>query len=224
MLDRLDDGLWTVARPFKVLGLTIASRMTIVRLGDGGLLLHSPVRLDPDLRRELDALGPVRHLIAPNRMHHLFCGDYRAAYPQARLHGAPGLAAKQPQLAPDAELGDAAPQVWAAELDQVLVAGIPTLSEVAFLHRRSGTLILTDLAANGSASEPPALRTWLWLNRAYGRLAAPLEVRLLCRDRAAARRSLASVLEWTFDRVVVNHGAVVTHNGKALVREAFAWL
>jgi hypothetical protein len=226
MLDRLDEGLWTATAPLKVLGMVpMASRMTVIRLAGegGGLLVHSPVRLGPELKAVLDALGPVRHVVAPNRMHHLFCGDYRAAYPEARLYGALGLAAKRPDLAPLIELDDAAPEVWAGELDQVVVAGIPTLNEVAFLHRASGTLILTDLLANGGPGDPPALRWWLRLNRAYGGLATPLEVRLLCRDRAAARRSLEEVLGWGFDRVVVGHGAVVGRDGKRLAREAFAW-
>jgi hypothetical protein len=38
----------------------------------------------------------------------------------------------------------------------------------------------------------------------------------MCRDRAAARRSLDRVLGWEFDRVVVGHGAVVEHDGKRL--------
>ena len=227
MLDRLDEGLWTVTRPLKVLGaVPMASRMTVARLDDGdgdGLLLHSPVRLDAELRAALDALGPVRHVVAPNRMHHLFCDDYRAAYPGARLHGAPGVAAKRPDLGPLEELGDEPPAAWAGRLDQAVVRGIPMLNEVAFLHRASGTLVLADLAANGGPEDPAALRWWLRLNRAYGRLATPLEVRLLCRDRAAARASLGRVLGWGFDRVVVGHGAVVGRDGGRLAREAFAW-
>jgi hypothetical protein len=223
MLERLDDDLWAATRPFEVMGLTLAARMTVIRLEDGGLLLHSPARLDPGLRQALNGLGPVRHLVAPNRMHHLFCGAYRAAYPEARLWGAPGLATKRRDLAFDGELGDTAPAAWAGELDQAFVPGIPTLNEVAFLHRRSGTLILTDLAANGSAADPWPLRLWLRLNGAYGRLRTPLEVRLLCRDRAAARRGLERVLGWAFARVVVGHGAVVASGGRAAAKAAFAW-
>jgi hypothetical protein len=224
MLERLDEGLWTVTRPLKVLGLTLASRMTVVRLGDGSLFLHSPVRLEPGLRQALDALGPVGHVVAPNRMHHLFCGDYLAAYPQARLHGAPGIARKRPDLMFAGELGDEVPTPWAGEIDQALVGGIPMLNEVVFLHRPSGALVLTDLAANGGPDDPPALRLWLRLNRAYGRLATPLEVRLLCRDRAAARRGVERALGWAFERVVVGHGAIVERDGRRRAREAFAWL
>lgn len=224
MLEQLDDGIWTVVAPIKAMGvIPMTSRMTVVRLRDGGLLVHSPVKLGPDLHRELAALGPVRHVVAPNRMHHMYCGDYRAAYAEARVYGAPGVAKKRPDLALDGELGDAPDEAWAGEVDQALVGGIPILNEVAFLHRPSGTLIVTDTAANGTTEDPVAQRVWSRLNGVQGRLKTPGEIRLMCRDRKAARRSFDKVLGWGFDRVVVGHGAIVRADGKARAREAFAW-
>lgn len=225
MLDRLDEGIWAVTAPLKAMGvIPMISRMTVIRLRDGSLLVHSPVKMGPGLHRELTALGPVRHVVAPNRMHHMFGGDYRAAYPEARIYGAPGVAKKRPDLPLDGgELSDAAPEAWAGEVDQVLVGGIPILNEVAFLHRASGSLIVTDTAANGTADDPLALRLWSRLNGVYGRLATPREIRLMCRDRMATRRSFDKVLAWDFDRVVVGHGAVVASGGKALASRAFAW-
>lgn len=224
MLEPLADGIWTSTAPVKAMGfIPMTSRMTVIRLGDGGLLVHSPVKLGPDLHRGLTALGPVRHVVAPNRFHHMACADYRAAYPEARLHGAPGVAKKRPDLALDGELGDAPHDAWAGEVDQALVGGIPMLNEVAFLHRASGTLVVTDTAAHGTGDDPAAQRVWSRLNGVQGRLATPREIRLVCRDRQAARRSFDRILGWGFDRVVVGHGAVVTSGGKERAREAFAW-
>jgi hypothetical protein len=42
----------------------------------------------------LEELGPIRVIVAPSKAHHLFVADYVKAYPDARLHGAPGLAEK----------------------------------------------------------------------------------------------------------------------------------
>ena len=61
----LDEGLWVEDRPLRLLGIEVGARMTVVRLEDGGLFLHSPVALDADLRSDLDALGPVRCVVAP---------------------------------------------------------------------------------------------------------------------------------------------------------------
>lgn len=62
-----------------------STRMTVIRLPDGGLFLHSPIRLDDGLRAELDALGTVRAVVAPNKAHHLYVGDYRVPYTKARF-------------------------------------------------------------------------------------------------------------------------------------------
>jgi hypothetical protein len=49
-------------------------------------------------------------------------------------------------------------------------------------------------------------------------------VRLLIRDRAAARASLDDVWRWDFDRVVVAHGDVLETGGRVHMRRAFAFL
>ena len=38
---RLDQDLWVIDRPLRVYGLQIGCRMTVVRLTDGSLFLHS---------------------------------------------------------------------------------------------------------------------------------------------------------------------------------------
>src|SRR5262249_18739363 len=81
------------------------------------LFLHSPVKLDSELKRALNALGPVGAVVAPNRAHHLFVRDYIESYPQARSYGAPGLPEKRPDLRLDATLGDEAPREWQGVID-----------------------------------------------------------------------------------------------------------
>ena len=97
-LERLDDDLWIATRPLPLWVGDVGTRMTVLRLGGGDLLLHSPVSLDPALRAALDAIGRVRWVVGPSLVHHLFLGDYASAYPAAELWGAPGLAEKRPDL------------------------------------------------------------------------------------------------------------------------------
>src|SRR5215470_1175311 len=110
---QLDDNLWTVSRPLRFLGAEIGTRMTVIRLKNGTLFLHSPVTLDEPTRTEIDALGPVGFVIAPNRFHHLFVADYIRAYPTAKFFCAPGLDSKRKDLKFDAVLDDAPPAEWA---------------------------------------------------------------------------------------------------------------
>jgi hypothetical protein len=221
---RLDDGLWAFDRSLRLGPLEVGGRMTAVRLGDGGLFLHSPVALDARTRRALDALGPVAHVVAPNLVHHRFVAPYREAYPGARLWAAPGLADKRRDLRFDETLTDTAPAAWAGELEQLCFRGVPRLNEVVFFHPRSRTLLLTDLAFNVIAPEGAVTKLWQRFSGTHGRFEMARYVRWMVRDRDAARASRDRVLAWDFDRVSVTHGAVVQTKGARLVRRAFAWL
>lgn len=223
-MQQLAPDLWTTTRPQSFLGLPVGARMTVIRLASGRLLLHSPLPLDAGRRAELDALGPVAYAVAPNRVHHLYAGDVRKAYPDARLWIAPGLEKKRPDLVYEAILGDEAPAEWRGEVDQVFFAGRPYENEVAFFHRASRTLITCDLAFNFGPRAPWRTRVFMSLIRSYGRLTPTKLDPLLIRDRRAARASLERILAWDFDRVVVAHGDVQETGGKALLREGYAWL
>src|SRR4051794_38896976 len=92
------EGVWIDTAPGRFLGMQLTANMTVLRLRDGSLLLHSPLELTPERRAAIDALGTVAHLYSPNLFHHLRLGDWAAAYPHARLHAPPGLAKKRPDL------------------------------------------------------------------------------------------------------------------------------
>src|SRR5512145_2119434 len=105
-LTPLAPDLWVAPRPLPLLVGDIGTRMTVVRLPDGGLWLHSPVRLDAETKQALDALGAVRWVVAPSKVHYFFVAPYGAAYPAARLLAAPGLAEMRTDLRFHAVLGD----------------------------------------------------------------------------------------------------------------------
>ncbi len=198
--------------------------MTVMRLADGSLLLHSPVALDAGLRTELDALGPVRYAVAPNRVHHLYAGGVAAAYPEARLWVGPGVERKRPDLVYTAVLGDEAPPEWRGQVDQVFFAGRPYENEVVFFHRASRTLILCDLAFNFGPTGALATRWLMRLIRSYGRFGPSTLDPWLIKDRAAACASLERILAWDFDRVIVAHGDVLEHGGHAALSHGYRWL
>lgn len=223
MLQQLDRDLWTAARPFSLMGLRLGNRTTVVRLRSGGLLVHAPVAPTPELRAALDALGPVEFVVAPNAMHHLFLAPFLAAYPNARGFAAAGAMAKHPELKLAAIPGSAdAP--WADDLDHRELLGAPQLGEVAFFHRASRTLILTDWLFYFEKS--PSFLTGLYL-RLAGALGRPVQtavMRKLIRDRAAARQDVAALLAWDFERIVVSHHDILATGGKQALRDATAWL
>ena len=117
-LDEFGPGIWTADGP-SVPFFTFAypTRMALIRLSDGGLFAWSPIAFSAALKDRVDALGPVRYLVSPNRLHHLFLQEWKSAYPQAKLYASPGLRKKRQDLAFDGELGEEPEPGWAADVD-----------------------------------------------------------------------------------------------------------
>jgi len=228
-------GVWIVDGPIvrmAALGgsAPFTSRMTVARLADGALWCHSPIAPDPTLFAAIDALGPVRHLVSPNKLHYAHIAAWKRRYPDAVAWASPGVreraASQNIEVAFDAELGDAPEPAWATELDQLHFRGSRVFEEVVFLHRASATLILTDLIENFEAAKlGTAMR---WIARLGGVLdpdgKTPLDMRFTFRDRAAARACLQRVMDWRPQRVILAHGRCYLDHGEAELRRAFRWL
>jgi hypothetical protein len=202
------------------------TRMAVIRLANGDLFVWSPVRLDAALRAEVDALGPVRHLVEPNALHHLFLPDWVKAYPSARAYAPPGLKKKRRDIRFDAELGDAPEPGWAGQIEQIVLKGSVALTEIIFFHDRSRTALICD-----SIQSFP--RNWFkgWrglLARLDGivqpGIGAPREWRLSFLNRKAARTAVERLLALAPERVVLAHGDMAASNGVELIRRGFAWL
>jgi hypothetical protein len=224
MLRKLDENLWVDEQPLKFMGLAVGARMTVVRLADGGLWVHSPLRLIPERRQAVDALGPVRFLVAPNKYHHLFIGDWMAAYPQAQSYAAPGLPEKRQDLRFHTVLSEQVPAEWGGQIDVLPWRGAPMMNEVVFFHRASRTLIVTDTLHNVGAEAPPFTRFAFKLLGGYGKATTSAIDRVVNRDRPVARATVDTLLKWDFQRVILAHGHVVEQDGAKAFREAYSWL
>jgi hypothetical protein len=206
-------------------GFPYPTRMAVIALADG-LFVWSPIALTQALRREVDALGGVRWLVSPNKLHHLFLGAWKAAYPNARLYAPPGLRRKRRDLAFDADLGDAPDLAWAAGIDQVLVRGSFYLTEAVFFHRASGTAIVGDLI---QSFPPDWFRGWRGVIARLGGIVAPnlgppSDWRSSFLNRRAARAAAERILAWPIERVLIAHGAPAATDGAAFMRRGLAWL
>ena len=224
---KLAPDLWVVARPFRlpVVRAEVGTRMTIVRLADGGLFLHSPIQLDQGLQLAIDRLGEVRAIVAPSRVHHLFVGDYITAYPQAKSYAAPGLPERRREIKFDAVLTDVEPNLWRGQLEQHVFRGAPVLNEVVFFHAASRTVIFTDLVFNLPVSARRNAPVFFCILDAPGKFGPHRFIRRrTIRDRVAAHQSVERILQWDFNRVIMSHGDVLETGGKTLVAGAFAYL
>ncbi|MBU6297194.1 MAG: DUF4336 domain-containing protein [Alphaproteobacteria bacterium] len=224
MLTPLGDSIWIAEGPVvPFLHFPYPTRMVVIRLKDGALFVWSPIAFNDALRAEIDTLGPVAHLVSPNAIHHLFLGEWKAAYPAARLYASPGLPKRRRDLHFDAVLSDTPESAWVTDIDQVAMRGSFVMTEIVFLHHASRTVIFADLIQNFRLD---------WFKGWRGVLArldgivglpggAPREWRATFwrRDQALAR-----ILAFGPRQVVVAHGEIVRENGTEFVRKAFRWL
>lgn len=220
----LAPGLWCAESPLSFLGIELGAKMTVVRLADDTLLLHSPISATEPLLEEVRALGTVSVLVAPNRFHHLFVGDWQRAFPEARLYVAPGVERKRPDLTVTGLLDGGPVAGLDGALELLPLRGIPATNEIVFFHRPSATLIATDLAFHIDETSPPLTRGLFRMGGTFGRLAPTLLERFLVRNRAEFRESLRGVLEFPFERVVVAHGAVTETGGREQLERGYAWV
>ncbi len=212
-----------MAQPLRFWGVETGARMTIVRLRAGALFVHSPLPLGAALRAEVDALGPVRAVVAPSLFHHLSVSAWREAYPEAVFGCCPGLQKKRTDFSWDRVLSDRPEPEWAADLDQVFFAARTMENEVVFFHRKTRTMICADVIFN--LSEHPdrltRLAALLLWNRKPG--ATWLE-QLMIRDRTSAREQVGRMLAWKPERILLAHGKWIESDGEAVLRQAYAWL
>jgi Domain of unknown function (DUF4336) len=204
------DDIWTVNGPevsYRLWGLTLPCpiRMTIIRLPDGGLWIHSPVAC------------------TPNVFHYTHLADWVRAFPQATVFGLAGLAVKVPGITFTAlDLPSTAP--WTAAIDSHVVA-LHSFTEVVFLHHASRTLIVTDLMQNFEAARirNPLVRAVMRLGGATGPNGKPsIEIRLAALPhRRALRRGVQQMLAWQPSGIILSHGACYPANAAGQLKRAF---
>ena len=221
-LTKLHDDIHVLAIPHTFFGLSLGTRMTVLRLPDRSVALFSPVPIDDAFAAELAAIGEVAHVIAPNVYHHMHAAGAMQRYPKAKLHAAKELRRKRPDLRIDADFDDATR--LGDGITPVRIRG-SMMGETVLVHAPSETLISVDLVENFDTPAPD-LYTRLYL-RAGGienRVGWSRFLKLVYRDKREARRSLDEVIALPWDRAIVAHGSVLARGAKQSVRDALAWV
>ena len=156
-LKEVDQNIWIadgdlIQMNLKVFKLPFQTRMTVVKLNDGKLWIHSPIAPNKGLFTELDALGKVAYLISPNKIHYAYIADWRKRYPHAQAWSSPGVEerakSQNVKVKFEASLTDKAPDLWSDEIEQFIFKGSSVIEEVVFFHKSTKTLIVTDLIEN----------------------------------------------------------------------------
>jgi hypothetical protein len=181
------DTIWTFDQVQGIFYVVVPIRMTVVKLADGGLLVYAPVAPTGECLELMNELvlthGDVKYIILPTISgleHKIFVGPFARAFPQAQVWIAPdqwsfpvnlplswlGFPRERTQILPtDSSQTPFGDEFDYAILDPIIVSrdfanytGAGQFSEVAFLHRRSRTLLITDSIVSISIEPPPIVQ------------------------------------------------------------------
>lgn len=219
------DRIWLKEYPIEYAGTKFNARMTIVRLSNGNLFIHSPCEIDESAKSKINELGKVEYIVAPGYFHYFYVGSAQQAFPLAETFICPGIEKKLPELKFDWILGNRPDPRWVEDFDQVLVRGNKYMWEIAFFHKQTKTLILVDLIEN--FTDKTKAVSWslkLWWKVVFHMWDKPKpapEYQLGWKNKNAARNSLKDILQWDFDKIIMAHGDLIEENAKEKALKAW---
>lgn len=217
-MENLAENIWLLSYPLNLLGMDIRRNVTILRLADSRVLIHSTAPFTEPEVIAIRQLGQPTWLVEAMLRHDTYTKDGLTAFP-----GVPYLAPEgfgevvayptEPLLPPPAE--------WAGQVEVLELEGMPSMRETVLLHVPSRTLIVADLAMNFPADQP----MWqdLLLKIAVGRHHEPgisRSFRVMVEDETALKASIARMMQWDFDRLIVGHGWPILTGAKARLAAA----
>jgi hypothetical protein len=220
--------VWIKTYPISYAATHFDSRMTIIRLSGGGLVIHSPCEIDNKTKNEINDLGEVDFIFAPGSYHYLYISSAQKAFPCAKTYICPGIEMKLPRLDFDGFLSDIPIDPLQNDFEQVLVRGNSLMWEVAFFHKDTKILILVDLIENFTDKTNNVnwvLKLW-WkiIFRMWDNPKPAPEYQLGWKDKTAASKSLAKILSWDFDSIILSHGELIENNAKKVATKAWKQL
>ena len=211
--------------PLQFLGMQLGTRMTVIKMKNNSLFLHSPTKLTHVLKNILDELGKVSIIVCPNKLHHLYINSYVENYPKAKLYAAPGLEKKRKDIQFKGTLEDKPDQEWSEEIDQMVFKGCFLMEEVFFFHKETKTLIITDFIQSIHSYHNLFERIMGRVGGIFENPSPPRDLRLLMRlDRQTARNSINRVKQWDFEKIIIAHGQLITKNAQSVFNKAFDWI
>jgi len=171
-IEIIPNKIYVLEQVFGLLDVVVNIRCTVVVLKDGSLFVYAPVAPTRECLRLVDELGPVKYIVLPTTAveHKVFFGPFAKKYPDSKIYTAPGqwsLPLNLPigwlGLFPrriDGVLEDGGKDApWADEFEQALLQaplGLAPFVEVAFYHKPTRTLLVTDTVV-AIPSTPPKI-------------------------------------------------------------------
>ncbi len=207
--------------------LPFTTRMTVIKLSNGELWIHSPIKLTGAIQAQIQQLGKVKYLIAPNHLHHLFLAEWQLIYPEAICYGTNEVIKKRGDITFHSSLNEEQEWPWVKEISQELFSGSPLMEECVFFHRAESVLIVTDLVENFTGKDfnywQRLVAKMVGILAPHGKM--PLDWRLsFMFSKSQARKHISKIFDWEPKIVVMSHGVIVEQNAKDFLKNSFRWL
>lgn len=210
-------------------GFPYSTRMAVIKLSNNTSWVWSPIKINDRLAKLVEEkCGPVKYIISPNKLHHLFIREWKSYFPDSKVYASPGLAKRS--LAKDipfhAELNDEADTDWKNDIGQVVVRGSFLMEEVVFFHKESSTVLFCDLIQRHDKNQfngwKRKLMIWNGLTGKDG--STPKEWRLTFFDRKKARAAREKIMNWGISRLIIAHGECIESGAADVVEKALSWI
>jgi hypothetical protein len=219
MLRSIGADIWVADYDHFVGLIHFPTRMTVLRRADGGIVIVSAVPIHDSLQREIEALGPVKVLLAPNLFHHMYLAAAVARFPQAAVYGPRGLQKKRADVTFTELMGsDVSESLMGPGITLVAMQGVPAIGEFVLFHEASGTLVTTDLVMNVHAVRGFLSRLIYLFEGGWKRAGVPRLYRLLMKNRDAWRASFDRILGFPVRQLLMAHGTILESDPMAPLR------
>ncbi len=203
--------------PLRAGGIDFGRNVTLLRLADGRLLIHSTADFSAEDILSIRRFGEPAWLVDATVMHDTWAKPARAAFPRLP-YLAPGGFSKASGVATDSLVPP--PSEWSGQIDVLPIAGLRLPNEHAIYHRRSKTLVVADLLFHFPAETRGWPRFFIRQVMRLPRLRGiSVFFRLMIRDRGAFERSMEELLQWDFTQIVVGHGEPIQSEAKEVMEE-----
>jgi len=221
VMKELGENIWVHDDVMSLAGKLLELRMTIVKLSNGGLWVHSPTALSPELIEEIKTLGSVSFIVGASNGHNIWLREWQDAFPDAALYVSGGIP-KKLKLTNYQVLSESHDSIWAEDLDREFMLGVPLFNESVFFHKSTKSLIVTDLIQNYPDERPPGFPGFVtkYLFEPIGFkgtcVAPPLKMGFMIKDKQNFALFIERVLDWDFERIIVTHGDIIETNAKQI--------
>lgn len=193
-------------------------RASVIPLENRHILISPGSQLSHE---QLKILPKISDLVAPNLLHTVGIPKAQEIFNDAITWGPERAKELKPHIKWDQILTE---NNWPYqnELPLFQISGMPQANECVFIHKKSKTLIVTDLCFN--LQDAKGFFPWIFLSLfgTYRKFGVSRMFLSYVKDKEAFQDSLAPIFEQDFENIVLSHGYNIVGGAKDRLKSALS--